>query len=217
MLGRIARGRTDLIFEWLATGGAPGATVDGASLLQWAAYYGDVGALRQLMAHGAPLDPQAELNGAAFHGHWQLTAFLLECGADPNHPLADNGETPLHAALCRRDSVTHDRVVRVLLDAGADPNRTTTPGVETGCYMRDTLTRGETPLHRAATCALPQTIEALIAAGATIDARDAHGETPLAWASRALRDDTVLRLLCYGPYRINPNRQPMAVSLIGEP
>lgn len=217
MLDRIARGRTDLIFEWLAGGGAPGEVADGVSLAVWAAYYGDVGALRQLIAHGVTLDAQAELNGAAFHGHWQLTAFLIEQGADPNHGLEDTGETPLHAALCRRDSVTHDRVVRVLLDAGADPSRTTTPGVETGCYMRDTLTRGETPLHRAALCALPETIEALIAAGATVDARDVLGETPLTWGSRALRDDTVLRLLCYGPHRISPNRQSMAVSLIGAP
>jgi len=217
MLERIARGRTDLIFEWLAGGRAPDETVDGASLAGWAAYYGDVSALRHLMAHGVTPDSQAELNGAAFHGHWQLSAFMIERGADPNRPLADTGETPLHAALCRRDSVAHDRVVRVLLDAGADPNLITAIGVETGCYMRDTVTRGETPLHRAAVCALPETIEALIGAGATIDARDVHGETPLAWASRALRNDVVLRLLCYGPHRINPQRQPMAVGLIGAP
>lgn len=217
MLDRIAKGRTDLIFEWLAGGGAPDATADGAPLAVWATHYGDVSALRQLMAHGVTPDPQAALNGAAFHGHWQLTAFMIECGADPSLPVAETGETPLHAALCRHESVAHDRVIRVLLDAGADPNRATIAGVETDCYMRDTLTRGETPLHRAAVCALPETIEALIAAGATVDARDILGETPLTWGSRALRDDVVLRLLCYGPHRISPNRQPMAVSLIGAP
>ena len=45
-----------------------------------------------------------DLNGAVFHGHWQLCEFLIEHGADVNHPLPDTGETPLHSALCKADN-----------------------------------------------------------------------------------------------------------------
>lgn len=220
LLDRIARGRTDLVCDWIAGGGAADAEADRVPLAGWCAYYGDVAALRHLLDRGADLAALGDnlgLNGAAFHGHWRLCAFLIERGADPDHALADTAEVPLHAALCRRDSVAHERVVEVLLAAGADPNPATTPGAETGCYMRDVRTCGETPLHRAAACATAGAISALIAAGARLDARDAHGDSPLGWASRALRDDAILRLLLFGDHRINPAREPMAVSLIGRP
>jgi hypothetical protein len=72
---------------------------------------------------------------------------LIERGADVNRPLADTGETPLHAALCKTDS-KYNLVVQVLLAHGANPNCATTPGVETGGFMRDCRTKGETPFHR---------------------------------------------------------------------
>ena len=51
MLERIAEGRTDLIFDYLAEGHPPGSkTRDGGSLVQWCAYYGDVSALRFLFS-----------------------------------------------------------------------------------------------------------------------------------------------------------------------
>ena len=49
-----------------------------------------------------------------------------------NRPLADTGEAPLHAALCKTDRVVYDCVVKVLLSYGADPNHTTKAAVETG-------------------------------------------------------------------------------------
>src|SRR5687768_4434604 len=105
MLDRIADGRTDLIFDYLAAGhAADSVDADGVSLLQWCAYYGDVSAIRYLLSQGASLDALGEnldLNAAAFHGHWQLCQFLIERGADVNCPLGDTGETPLHAALCK--------------------------------------------------------------------------------------------------------------------
>ena len=49
LLERIAGGRTDLVWEQVARGGAVTArTADGVRLLQWCAYYGDVSAIRQL-------------------------------------------------------------------------------------------------------------------------------------------------------------------------
>src|SRR5688572_33001759 len=139
MLTRIANGRTDLVFDHVAAGNPANAVADGVSLIRWCAYYGDVSAIRFLLAHGESLDSLGDyaLNAAAFHGHWRLCEFLVEHGADVNAALPDTGETPLHAALCTADRVAHDLVLRVLLAHGADPNRATKPGVETGGFMRD--------------------------------------------------------------------------------
>jgi ankyrin repeat protein len=207
MLEQIADGRTDLVFDFLAQGHpATAADTTGVSLMQWCAYYGDVSALRFLLSQGASLDALGEnldLNAAVYHGHWQLCQFLIERGADVNHPLSDTGETPLHSAVCKANRPAYDLVVKVLLAAGADPNRATKVGVETGSFMRDCRTRGETPLHRAAAFSTAEAIKMLLAAGAVIDARDAHGDTPLSWASWHLRSGTILRLLCYGPHRVS--------------
>src|SRR5208282_4558251 len=103
MLEEITNGRTDLVFEYVAQGNAA-TTSDGhgVSLLQWCGYYGDVSAMKFLLANGASLDSLGEnlgLTGACFHGHWRLCQFLLERGADVNR-AEDNGESPLHSALC---------------------------------------------------------------------------------------------------------------------
>jgi ankyrin repeat protein len=220
MLEQIAAGRTDLIFEWLAGGGDPEARVDGADLIGWCAYYGDVSAIRRLVEAGVPLDRLGRnlgLGGAAFHGHWRLCAWLIEQGADADDADPESGETVLHNAVSRRDSPGMEAVVAVLLAAGADPNRATIAGTETGCFMRDVRNRGEGALHRAAAYAPQSVIERLIAAGAALDQRDAHGDSPLSWGSWALRDTPVLCLLLFPPHRINPTRTSMAAYLIGDP
>ena len=218
MLEKIVDGRTDLVFEYLAEGHAADAKDSGgASLIQWCAYYGDVSAIKYLLAKGESRSALAgELNAAAFHGHWRLTQFLVEIGEDVNQAQPDTGETPLHAALCK-SSPSHDRVVKILLANGANPNASTYPGIRTGSFMRDARTRGGTPLHRAAALASEQAIQLLLNAGALKDARDAHGDSPLSWASWHLRSDSILRKLCYGDFSINPARQPMEINLLGEP
>jgi ankyrin repeat protein len=223
MLDRISNGRTDLVFDYLAEGHPATSTdKDGVPLIRWCAYYGDVSAIRYLLANGeslAKLGENLDLNGAAFHGHWQLCQFLIENGADVNHPLPDTGETPLHAALCTSRRVTHDQVIRVLLARGANPNCVTKKSVETGGFMRDCRTKGETPLHRAAAFGTEGTIKLLLDAGAIIDAKDMNGDTPLSWASWYLRPDPILRKLCYGNFFIHPERHPggMEAYLVGKP
>ncbi|HKB03266.1 MAG TPA: ankyrin repeat domain-containing protein [Gemmataceae bacterium] len=206
MLDRIADGRTDLVFDYLAQGhAADSADGRGVSLMQWCAYHGDVSAIRYLVSRGASLQAlgvNLDLNGASFHGHWQLCQFLIEQGADVNHPLPDTGETPLHSALCKADDPAYNLVLKVLLANGANPNLATKPGVETDSFMRDCRTKGETPLHRAAAFGDAEAIQLLLTAGAVIDARDAHGETPLSWASWYLRPRAILKMLCYGPYSV---------------
>jgi ankyrin repeat protein len=207
LLERIVDGRTDLVFDLLGLGSPADLADDhGTSLIQWCAYYGDVSAIRHLLAHGASLHSLGEnldLNGASFHGHWQLCQFLLERGADVNHPLPDTGESPLHAALSHAGRPAYNLVVRVLLASGADPNHATTPGLETGSFMRDCRTKGETPLHRAAAFGDEEVIRLLLEAGATVDARDSQGDTPLSWASWHARPGSVLKLLCHDRYRIS--------------
>src|SRR3954447_24151025 len=170
MLSGVADGCTDLVFDVLSAG-HPATSKDeaGVSLIQHCAYYGDVSAIRFLLAHGEALEALGDnfdLNGASFHGHWQLCRFLLERGANVNRALPDTGETPLHAALCKTDRVVYDRVLRVLLLFGANPNCATKNGVETGSFMRDCRTKGETPLHRAAAFGDQNTIKLLVDAGA---------------------------------------------------
>lgn len=221
VLERLVAGRTDLVHDLLAAGVDARATdARGTALIRWCAYYGDVSAIRLLLAAGERLDSLGTdrgLDAAAFHGHWRLCQFLLENGAAVGGTPSAGGETPLHAALCSTDRVRYDVVVEVLLAAGADPNAATVAGVETGAFMRDCRTRGETPLHRAAAFGTADTVRRLLDAGARRDVRDAHGDTPLGWASWYGRPDEVLRLLCYGPFTIHPQRRGLRADLIGQP
>lgn len=221
LVRELADGRTDLVFELIAAGVEPDRLDEnGVSLLSWCAYYGDVSAIKFLLskgAHLASLGANLNLNAASFHGHWRLCKFLLEQGADPNAADSENGETPLHSALCSTDRVQHDRVLQVLLSSGANPNAVTRNDVETGGFMRDSRTKGEAPLHRAAAFGNETTIELLLKYGAKVDARDAYGDSPLSWASWYLRPDSILRLLCFGNFRIRPDRQSMRAYLVGSP
>ena len=92
MLDRIADGRTDLVFEFLAAcGDAHSKDPNGVSMIQWCGYYGDASAIRFLLAQGESLDSLGDnfdLNGAAFPGHWRLCEFLIERGAEVNRSLA---------------------------------------------------------------------------------------------------------------------------------
>jgi uncharacterized protein len=222
MLDRISAGRTDLILDYLAQGHSATSTdSDGVSLVSWCAYYGDVTAIRVLLERGAALETLGSdlgINAAAFHGYWRLVQFLIESGADPNHRHPDTGETPLHAALCTDDRLRYDLIIRVLLEHGADPSRTTRPNAITGSFMRDCRTRAESPLHRAAAFGTENTIQLLLAAGASRESQDMNGDSPLAWASWYCRPASVLRLLCYGDYRIHPDHGlGMSEHLLGTP
>jgi ankyrin repeat protein len=221
MLAELADGRTELVFDLIAAG-IPANHKDESSvaLIQHCAYYGDVSAIRFLLSNGETLQAIGEnfgLDTASYHGHWRLCKFLLEQGADVNHAAADTGETPLHNALAKTDRMVYDRVLTVLLTHGANPNVATIPGVETGAFMRDCRTKGETPLHRAAAFGEVETIRLLLNAGAIVDAKDAYGDTPLSWASWYGRPTPILRELLYGNFRIHPQNQPMRANLLGFP
>jgi ankyrin repeat protein len=222
MLHEIMEGRTDLVFEYLAAGN-PGDARDaeGVSLLQWCAYYGDVSAMKHLLANGASIAAVGEnlgLDAACFHGHWRLCQFLIERGANVNRPQEETGETPLHATLCTTDRLRRNVVMKVLLAHGANPNCATKPNRETGGFMRDCRTKGETPLHRAAAFGDEEAIQLLLDAGAKIDAKDMNGDTPLSWASWYTRPIAILRKLLYGNHRIRADYGGgMEANLVGTP
>jgi hypothetical protein len=79
MLTKIADGRTDLVFDYLAEGHpATSQDADGVSLIRWCAYYGDVSGTRFLLANGeslASLGENLDLGGAAFHGIGSYASF----------------------------------------------------------------------------------------------------------------------------------------------
>ena len=208
---RICDGRTDGVLDYLAAGhSATDTDENGVPLIRWCAYHGDVAAVRVLLERGETLESlgdNADLHGAAFHGHWQLCQFLVEQGADAGHRLAGSGESVLHAAFCKANRPIYDHVAEVLLAAGADPNAATIPGRESAMFMRDVRTRGETALHRAAAFGTENAIRMLLGAGAERQTKDCNGDTPLSWASWHLRPPSVLRLLCYGDFSIHPDNR----------
>lgn len=199
----VARGRTDLVFKLLASEEGRKRVPE---LLTWFVYYNDVTALRAVLQAGldlSGLDVDRELGNAAFFGHWKVADFLLAHGASVGWVEPETGESPLHSALCKAGRPHYGHVARLLLDAGADPNARTIPGKETGAFMRDVRTRGETPLHRAAAYADVSTISLLLEHGADKTLMDACGDTPLSWASWHLRPGAVLALLAFPPHHIS--------------
>ena len=202
IMQHISRGRTDYIFKFLNLEDWKERLNDGpVQLIQWLVYYNDTTAIRAILEAGGDLtsiDLNGELGNAAFFGHWKVCDLLINRGADVNAIIDKTGETPLHNALVKAGRPYYHYVVRLLLDRGADPNKATVPGIETGAFMRDIRTCGETPLHRAAAYAGPETIQLLIDHGADKTIRDANGDSPLTWASRHLRPGKVLQLLSFG-------------------
>ncbi len=206
ILQLISRGRTDLIIELMRLPEWQKLLNQGqVKPLQWLVYYNDLTGLKAVMGNGGTLesiDLHRELGNAAFFGHWKVCNFLVNQGADVNYKLEQTNETPLHNALAKAGRPYYFYVVRLLVENGADVNARTNPGIETGAFMRDVRTKGETPLHRAAAYADDQTITFLIKNGADKEAKDANGNTPLSWASEHLRPGRILALLAYGKYSV---------------
>lgn len=79
MLTKLADGRTDLVFDYVAAGNPATAIINGMPLIRQCAYYGDVSAIRFLLAKGESLrslGQNFDPNGACFHGHWRLCQSL---------------------------------------------------------------------------------------------------------------------------------------------
>ncbi len=216
ILDRISRGRTDLVFDLLKLPDWKAALNEGPHKpLQWFVYYNDTTAIKAVLAAGGDLnsiDLDNELGNASFFGHWKVVDFLIAHGADVNNVLPDTGETPLHSALCKAGRPYFLYVIKLLVENGADVNAKTIPGGETGGFMRDVRTKGETPLHRAAAYGDEAMIEYLLEHGADKQARDAHGNSPISWASEHLRPGSILHLLSFEGQYVGENSRTMITS-----
>ncbi|MEO0572789.1 MAG: ankyrin repeat domain-containing protein [Bacteroidota bacterium] len=207
ILEYISKGRTDFVFKLFQLKNWKEILHKGrVRPIQWLVYYNDLTAIRAILNSGGSLDSidlNAELGNAAFFGHWKVCDFLITQGADVNASLDKTNETPLHNALVKAGRPYYLYTVKVLVGNGADVNARTKPDLETGGFMRDVRTKGETPLHRAAAYADEATIKFLLDNGADKKAKDVHGNSPLSWASEHLRPGKILYLLQYGTHRIS--------------
>jgi ankyrin repeat protein len=215
-LDRISRGRTDLVFELLALPDWKDLLNEGhIKTLQWFVYYNDTTALKAVLNAGGNLSSinlDRELGHASFFGHWKVVDFLISQGADVNWSLPETGETPLHSALCKAGRPYFLYVIKLLVENGADVNAKTIPGAETGAFMRDVRTKGETPLHRAAAYGDETMIEYLLDHGADKRARDAYGNSPMSWASEHLRPGSILQLLSFEGQFVGENSRTVITS-----
>ncbi|HMT07450.1 MAG TPA: ankyrin repeat domain-containing protein [Pyrinomonadaceae bacterium] len=207
ILDRIGRGRTDLVFELLKLPDWQATLNEGQiKPIQWFVYYNDTTAIKAVLNAGGDLssiDLGQELGHASFFGHWKVVDFLISHGGDVNRQAPDTGETPLHSALCKAGRPYFLNVIKLLVENGADVNAKTIPGVETGGFMRDVRTKGETPLHRAAAYGDEAMIQYLLDHGADKLALDANGTSPIGWASEHLRPGSILKLLAFPPHNIS--------------
>lgn len=216
LLEKISRGRTDYIITLMQQKDWRLILQQGRiKPLQWLVYYNDVTGLRAVLEKGGSLSSlnlNEELGNAAFFGHWKVCDFLINQGADVNHPVDKTMETPLHNALAKAGRPYYFYVVKLLVEKGAVINAKTIPHLETGAFMRDVRTKGETPLHRAAAYADERTIRFLIENGADRTAKDAHGNSPLSWASEHLRPGRILALLAYGNHTVAEGHKTKNIS-----
>lgn len=169
-----------------------------------AAWTGDLSTIKAVVAASDVVDRTAldhALEAAAYNAKPDACRLLLECGADPNAREGATCETVLHQVITKTSESTERTViVDLLIRKGASVDCRTIPNVTTLCFARDIRTRGETPLHRAAAYGSVEMIKTLLKAGADRASKDAHGETPLTWASWHLRGNDVLKLLLHGDF-----------------
>jgi hypothetical protein len=142
---------------------------NGFGPLHQAAADGNITAARELLASGVKVDVTTEqgetpLFWAVRGGHKEMAEFLLQSKANVN-AIAKNGATCLSWAIVSEGT----NIVSVLLSHGADPN----------LFRKDATP----PIVSAASRNMAPTVNALLAAGANVDAAEA-GDTALHRAAR---------------------------------
>ena len=152
---------------------AAGASPCPCTPLVVAAQRGDTEIVKALIDAGADLDAARAKNAvtalfmAAQEGHVLVVEALVRAGAYVNEP-SDTKSTPLMVA----SENGHSTIVETLLLAGADPTLENNAGVTALHFSSFFLGDSSVDI-----------VNALLDAGATIDAQDSLGDTPLMWAA----------------------------------
>jgi ankyrin repeat protein len=172
LVSAIEMGRVDLVEGCLGNGAGIYSTLgySGERPLHIAARCGQVAVMELLLSKGAPVDIEDErgdtpLAYAADKGTAEAVQKLLAHGADPNH-VACTGRTPLFAATLRDRA----EIVTLLLENGANP---------------DIQANGSTALHFAAGGGHCKAARALVDGRASVELRNAQGETAADVAKRS--------------------------------
>ena len=169
---------------------------DGATALQWAAYWDDLETAELLIRAGAKVNAEDEygvtpLTLACTNGNGAMVETLLKAGADPNTTLP-TGETAL-MTCARTNSVD---AVKALLAKGADANAKESR-------------QGQTPLMWAVAEKNAGVAQVLIEHGADPNAHSKGGFTPLLFAARVGDVDSARILLAA---EVNVNEEMPAAA-----
>lgn len=194
-----AAGHAAVIERLLSAGaaGSAGEALYGGAVLIRAAAEGDHARVEQCLRHGAS-PGYREANGwtplhhAALGGHAPICRALLAAGADPNTATA--ADTPLRLAIARG----HTDAALLLLEAGADPNPAAEPGSVPHERPNTVIPMSASLLADAAGYNQEEVVDALLRAGAAVNAEDGYGHTPLLRAVRAGNLGIARKLLASG-------------------
>jgi uncharacterized protein len=146
------------------------------------------------------------LEYSVMHRQTNVTEMLLALGADPN-ATGTGGTTPLADAALKADLdgvrvlLAHGARVNAISQAGTEPIHDAALG-DSAEVIRELATHGadinartrddaQTPLHIAAAMGKMKAVEALVALGADVTAKDSQGRTPVDAAERAGLTDVV--------------------------
>jgi ankyrin repeat protein len=152
-------------------------------LLIAATYDGATEAARMLIEKGADVNARDKggssvLAQAAGSNNIEVARLLIAKGAEVN-TVDEAGVTPLFKAASSGDRSA--AMIKLLLEHGTKVNVTTVDTLE--IVKNGPIALGHlTPLHQAAEQGDYETVQALIKAGAEIDAKDVRGATPLVFA-----------------------------------
>ncbi|MBA8758695.1 hypothetical protein HCR18_06845 [Wolbachia pipientis] len=156
--------------------------------LHWATVYDNKQVVEALLDKGANVNAegsneQTPLHIAATHGHKEIVDALLEVEGIDVNAKDQGGKTPLHRAA----ENSHAEIVKDLLDKGANVNaeddKGETPlGLATNQDIQ-TLLQNTDELLEAAKSGNVDAVTRLINGGASVNATDQDGKTPLHWAA----------------------------------